>query len=262
MADVDTHVPGAFCWPELATTDQKGAVAFYKTLFGWDLNEQPIGGGETYSMFQMRDRPIGAAYTMRPEERQQGVPPHWGSYVAVKNADDSAKRAQELGGKIVAPAFDVMDSGRMAVIQDPTGAVFCVWQAAKHAGARIIGEPGALCWTELATRDTKAAEKFYTGLFGWTPKHSPPGAGMEYTEFSVGGTPSVGMMPMPEEVPAFVPAHWTPYFMVADVDASAAKAASLGGKLTVPPMDIPNTGRFSMISDPQGAMFAIFAPKK
>ena len=85
---------------------------------------------------------------------------------------------------------------------------------------------------------------------------------MEYTEFSVNGTPGVGMMPMPPEVPAFVPAHWTPYFMVADVDATAAKATSLGGKLTVPPMDIPNTGRFAMVNDPQGAMFAVYTPLK
>jgi predicted enzyme related to lactoylglutathione lyase len=262
MADVDTYAPGTFCWPELSTTDQKGAVAFYHALFGWDLNEQPMGPGETYSMFQMRDRPIGAAYTMRPEERQQGIPPHWGSYVAVKNAEESAKRAQELGGKVLAPAFDVMDAGRMAIIQDPTGATFAVWQAGKHVGARIVGEPGALCWTELSTRDTKTAEKFYTGLFGWTPKHSAPGSPMEYTEFSVNGTPGIGMMSMPPQVPAQVPSFWLPYFMVADVDTSASKAKSLSGSVMTGPMDIPGTGRFAVVGDPQGAMFAIFTPAR
>ena len=262
MTDYDKHAPGTFSWPELSTTDQQAGVAFYRALFGWDVNEMPMGPGETYSMFQMRGREVGAAATLRPEQRAQGVPPHWGSYVTVASADEAAKKATELGGTVLAPPFDVMDAGRMAVVQDPTGAVFQIWQPHKHIGAKILGEPGALCWTELATRDTKTAEKFYVGLFGWTPKHSPAGAGMEYTEFSVNGTPGVGMMPMPEQVPAFVPAHWTPYFMVADVDASAAKATSLGGTLTVPPMDIPNTGRFAMISDPQGAMFAIYTPVK
>ena len=111
------------------------------------------------------------------------------------NADDAVKRAQALGAKVLAPPFDVMDAGRMAVLQDPTGATFCVWQAGKHAGAALLREPGALGWTELATRDTKAAEKFYTSLFGWTAKTGSDG-GMEYTEFSNQGTPQAGMMPM------------------------------------------------------------------
>ena len=161
---------------------------------------------------------------------------------------------------VLAPPFDVMDAGRMAVLQDPTGAVFQVWQANRSIGAKILNEPGALCWTELTTTDTKAAEKFYTQLFGWTPKHSAPSATMDYTEFSVGGTPSIGMMAKPADMPAHIPSYWMPYFMVADVDASTAKAKSLGGRAMVEPMDIPNTGRFSIVADPEGAMFAVFAP--
>ena len=152
--DFDSLPPGTFCWPELSTTDQKGGVAFYRGLFGWDLNEQPLGPGETYSMFQMRGREVAAAYTMRPEERQHGAPPHWNAYVTVTSADETAKRARQLGGSVLVPPFDVMEHGRMAVLQDPTGAVFQVWQPKKHPGAKILGEPGALCWTELATRDT------------------------------------------------------------------------------------------------------------
>jgi uncharacterized protein len=260
VADYDAHVPGSFCWPELSTTDQKGAVAFYRSLFGWGVNDQPMGPGETYSMFQMRDRSVGAAYSMRAEERQLGIPPHWGSYIAVKSADDAAKRAEELGGKVLAAPFDVMDAGRMAVIQDPTGAVFMVWQGNKHSGAQVLNEPGALCWTELSTRDTKAAAKFYTQLFGWTAKTSGAETGMEYTEFSNQGRPGVGMMQMPAHMPASVPPFWLPYFQVADCDASTGKATELGGKVTMPPMDIPNTGRFSVISDPQGAVLAMFTP--
>jgi uncharacterized protein len=262
MADTDTHAPGTFCWPELSTTDQKAATAFYRDLFGWKVNDQPMGPGETYSMFEIRGRAVSAAYTMRPEQRQQGMPPHWGSYVAVKSADDTAKRAESLGGKVLAPAFDVMDAGRMAVLQDPTGAIFMVWQATKHVGARILNEPGALCWTELATRDTKTAEKFYTQLFGWTSKIGGENTPMEYTEFQNQGKPGVGMMQMPPQVPAQVPPYWMPYFQVTDCDASMNKAKQLGGHVAVAPMDIPNTGRFSVISDPQGAMFAIFTPQR
>jgi predicted enzyme related to lactoylglutathione lyase len=146
----------------------------------------------------------------------------------------------------------------MAVLQDPTGATFTVWQAKHQIGAKILNEPGALCWNELTTRDTKAAESFYTKLFGWATKHSAPSAVMDYTEFSNNGQPGGGMMAMPAGMPAGMPSYWMPYFQVADCDASTEKAKGLGGKVMVAPNDIPNTGRFSILSDPQGAMFAVF----
>jgi predicted enzyme related to lactoylglutathione lyase len=261
MAEYSSHAPGTFCWPELATTDQKAAVSFYRALFGWDVHDQPIGPTETYSMFQMRGKEVGAAYTM-PQERQRDAPPHWNAYVTVANADETVKRAKELGATVLAPAFDVMDSGRMAVLQDPTGAVFQIWQPKNHIGAKIVREPGALTWTELATRDTEAAKKFYTSLFGWKEKTST-GGGMTYTEFSVGDAPFAGMMEMNAQMVGMgVPPNWLTYFQVADVDASANKAKSLGATLTVPPIEIPNTGRFSVIQDPQGAVFAIYKPAR
>ena len=111
---------------------------------------------------------------MRPEERQSGTPPHWNLYVTVANVDETVKRAEGLGARVFAPPFDVMGAGRMAVLQDPTGAVFQLWEPKEHIGAKILNEPGAVCWSELTTRDTAAAESFYTALFGWVPKHSGP----------------------------------------------------------------------------------------
>jgi predicted enzyme related to lactoylglutathione lyase len=258
MAEFTAHASGTFSWPELSTSDQKAGVAFYRALFGWDLNDIPMGPDGTYSMFLMRGKEVAAAAGQRPEERAQGVPSHWNSYVTVTNVDETVKKAQSLGAKVFAPPFDVMDAGRMAVLQDPTGAVFQVWQAGKSIGAKILNEPGALCWTELTTTDTAAAEKFYTQLFGWVPKHSAPSSVMEYTEFSVGGTPSIGMMAKPKDMPAHIPSYWMPYFQVADLDASVAKAKELGARVMVPPQEIPNTGRFAIVSDPQGAVFALF----
>jgi predicted enzyme related to lactoylglutathione lyase len=260
MADVDSVAPGSFCWPELATTDRKGGVAFYRDLFGWDVTDQSIGPEDIYSMFKLRGREVAAAYTMRADERQMGIPPHWNTYVSVKNADDAAKRAQQLGGKVIAPAFDVMDAGRMAVLQDPTGAIFQVWQANKHVGTRVQGEAGALCWTELATRDTKAAETFYTQLFGWSAKTGNADSAMPYTEFSLGGRAIGGMMPMPAMVPAQVPAYWMPYFQVSDVNAAVAKGTKSSASIVVPATDMPKVGRFAVITDPQGALFAVFTP--
>jgi uncharacterized protein len=258
VADFSSHTPGTFCWAELATTDQRSAVAFYRALLGWDVNEQPIGPGDVYSMFQMRGRQVAAAYTMRADERQMGAPPHWNLYVAVASADETATRAATLGAKVLAPPFDVMDVGRMAVLQDPTGAVIEIWQAKRHGGAGILNEAGALCWSELSTRDTKAARDFYTKLFGWTAKEGNADSAMEYTEFSIGGQTGIGMMPMPAQVPAHVPSYWMPYFQVASCDGSFAKARELGATPVLPPQDISKVGRFTVVTDPQGAMFALF----
>ena len=260
MAEFSSHVPGTFSWVELATTDQASAVAFYRDLFGWSLNEAPIGEGEVYSMFQLRDKDVAAAYTMRPEERANGAPPHWNLYVTVSNVDETVSKAEGLGAIVFAPPFDVMEHGRMSVLQDPTGAVFQVWQPKAHIGSRILSENGALCWSELTTTDPKAAESFYTKLFGWTPKHSAPSAVMDYTEFSVNGRPSIGMMKMPANMPPGVPSYWMPYFQVADCDAATNKAKGLGASAMVGPQDIPGTGRFSILSDKQGAMFALYTP--
>jgi len=258
VADVSSHAPGSFSWAELATTDQASGVAFYRALFDWGVDESPAGPGETYSMFQLRGRPVAAAYTMRPEERQSGAPPHWNMYVTVASADDSAKRAVALGGTVVAPPFEVMDVGRMAVLRDPSGAFFQIWEPRKHVGAMVVNEPGALCWTELSSRDTKAAKAFYTALFGWTAKDGPDDAPMDYTEFSIDGRPSIGMMPMSDHIPAEVPSYWMPYFQVADCDASFAKATALGAAHIMGPQDIPTTGRFAVLTDRQGAIFALF----
>jgi predicted enzyme related to lactoylglutathione lyase len=253
VPEFSSHPPGTFVWPELSTTDQKGAVAFYTKLFGWDVDEQPIGPTETYSMFKLRGKNVGAAYTTRKEE--QGVPPHWGSYVSVANADETVKRAQALGAKVFAPPFDVMDAGRMAVLQDPTGAVFHLWQPNKHQGVGLLGEPGTLCWTELATGDPKAAEKFYTALFGWTAKAGTD-AGTEYIELANQGRQQAGLMKTPPNM-GNAPPMWTPYFAVTDVDATAKNTAQLGGRAYVPPTDIPNVGRFAVLADPQGGVFAV-----
>jgi predicted enzyme related to lactoylglutathione lyase len=259
MTEFSSHAPGTFSWVELATTDQSAGVAFYRALFGWEVREAPISQGEIYSMFQMRGKDVAAAYTMMADERQMGVRPHWNLYISVASADDAARRAESLGATVLAPPFDVMEHGRMAVLQDPSGAVFCVWQPKAHVGARILNEPGALCWSELTTRDPQAAETFYTKLFGWTAKHGAASAQVDYTEFGLPGQPpGAGMMKMPDDMPAAVPSYWMPYFQVADCDTSTATAQQLGATLMVGPTDIPGTGRFAILIDPQGAIFAVF----
>jgi uncharacterized protein len=256
MTNIDKHPAGSFCWIELGTTDQDAAKNFYGTLFGWTPNDNPMGPGEFYTIFKLNGRDAAAAYTLRSDQRAQNVPPNWMIYIAVENTDAAAAKAQQLGGKILAPAFDVMDVGRMAVIQDPTGAIFCPWQSNKNNGIGIAHVAGTLCWADLSTPDVKRASAFYSGLFGWQltadPKDPSGYLHIKNGEHFIGGIP-----PAVYRQPG-VPPHWLAYFQVDDVDASAAKAKQMGAKLYLAPMTMEGVGRMSVIADPQGAVFAIF----
>jgi predicted enzyme related to lactoylglutathione lyase len=256
MTEVTRHEPGEFCWAELATTDAKGAKDFYTSLFGWTFVDNPMGPEMVYTRLQLGGKDVAALYTQMKDQREQGIPPNWMCYVAVASADETAKKATELGGKVLQPAFDVMDFGRMAVLQGPEGAVFSIWQAGTHTGAQRVNEPGAMCWCELWTRDPDASSRFYQRLFGWTLKGNDP----SYLEIQRGGKSIGGIMPMRKGMEG-VPPAWGVYFMTADCDATAKKAASLRGGLMMGPQDIENVGRFAVVKDPQGAAFSIFQPK-
>jgi len=258
MTNIDKHQPGSFCWIELATTDQNAAKKFYSSLFGWAAKDNPMGPNEFYTIFKIEGRDAAAAYTLRPDQRSQGVPANWSLYVQVDNADAAAKRAAQLGGKVCAPPFDVMESGRMAVLQDPTGATFCVWQPRKDTGLKIAGVEGTLCWADLNTPDATRARKFYTEMFGWkitddTDDDPPSGyVHIQNGEEFIGGIPPV------RPGNSRTPPHWLPYFQVTNCDTSAAKARQLGAKFYLEPMTMENVGRFAVVADPQGAVFAIF----
>jgi len=261
MSTITQHAPGTFCWPELATSDQAGARNFYSKLFGWTPDEQDMGGGQTYTMLQKADQAVGALYGLNEEQRNRNIPPHWNAYVSVANADAAAAKAKQLGGTLLMEPFDVMDAGRMATVQDPTGAIVSIWEAKKHIGATVLDEPGSLCWTELITRDTSKAGTFYSSLFGWK-RDEMKMPEMTYTVFKRDDKPAGGMMPTLPNMGPNMPSVWLTYFAVEDTDRSADKAKSLGAKVKNGPLDIPNVGRFAVLEDPQGATFAILGPNK
>lgn len=255
MPIVESYAPGTFCWVELGTTDPNVVKPFYAGLFGWTAVDMPMGP-ETYTLMRIEDRDVAGGYKIDPE-RMPGVPPHWMLYVAVADADQAAAKASELGATMLMAPFDVPGVGRMAVIKDPTGAVISLFQAGDHKGMGLAGVPGTMCWGEVATREAGKAGEFYSGLFGWTLKPS----GGPYTEIMSDGRPIGGILQMGAEFPPHIPAHWMPYFLVENCDASAEKAKELGGTVCVPPTDIPNTGRFSVLNDPTGAFLSIFQSK-
>jgi predicted enzyme related to lactoylglutathione lyase len=231
---------------DLQTSDPDAAKQFYGTLFGWEYDDMPMPQGGTYSMSTIRGKYTAAIAPLPP---MQGAPPHWNSYIATSDVDATAKAVSENGGTVLMPPMDIVESGRMAFVADPTGAPVGFWQAKNHIGSAVVNEPGAFCWSELHTSDTDAASKFYGNVVGWQPEPY----GDDYTVFNVGGTGIAGLSSM--MMPG-MPPSWLVYFEVADTDASAAQATDLGGTVLAPPMDIP-AGRFAVLSDPQGAVFGI-----
>jgi len=244
---------------ELSTSDQNAAKSFYGSLFGWSPNDMPMGPDSYYTIFRLDGRDSAAGYTLTAEERAMGLPPHWNLYIAVDNADAAATKAAQLGARVLAPAFDVFDAGRMAVLQDPTGAVFIVWQANKNAGIGISGEPGTFCWADLSTPDPQRAKQFYSELFGWKITVGEGKQDIDYLHIQ-NGEQYIGGIPPANDRDPHSPPHWMIYFLVADVDASAKKAGELGAKFHVPPMSLEGVGRFAVMADPQGAVSAIFTP--
>lgn len=248
--EMSTYKPGTPSWVDLGSPDPTAAAAFYSGLFGWEVQDSlPEAGG--YRLADLRGKPVaGIGPQMQPG------PPYWATYIAVADADATAKAVTAAGGQTFMAPMQVMDVGKMAAFADPTGAAFGVWQAGSHLGAGIVNEPNTMCWNELATRDPKAAMPFYRDVFGWEAKTSEMGD-VSYTEWQLDGRTVGGMIPMDDEhFPPEVPPNWAVYFAVDDTDATVAKAQQTGGSVLVPPTDIP-VGRFSVLADPHGAVFSV-----
>lgn len=250
MGERTSHPPGTISWSDLGTSDPEAAKTFYTSLFGWEYEDMPIPQGGTYTMLR-KDGKEAAALSAA----QEGMPPAWNAYVTVDSADDAAAKAADLGGTVIAEPFDVLEAGRMAVIQDPTGAFFSVWEPRQSIGAQIVNGPGALTLSQLNTLDPERALEFYSGVFGWRGE-SVEGGSMPYWGLYNGDRLAGGVMQMSPDMGA--PPHWLNYFGIEDVDDAAGRVGELGGQVMVPPMDVPG-GRIIVVQDPQGAVFGLLA---
>jgi len=252
MTDHHLRAQGTPVWVDLASPEPVEAAFFYCGLFGWDaLDLGPDADG--HKMFSLNGKRVAAVGFS--QERQ---PPAWSLYLATKDADAAARSVVAAGGTVVAPPLDVLDQGRMAILRDPSGAVFSVWQPTRMNGAELMGEPGSYTWAELNTRDLTSAEGFYCRVFGWGVRRGPSSAGgAAFTEWQVGersfgGCIDMSGMPVPAEIPPF----WLVYFGVLDVDAAAAKVAELGGRVETGPSDFRG-GRLAVVSDTHQAVFGL-----
>jgi uncharacterized protein len=255
MQEITKHEQGSFCWIDLATIGAEDAKKFYAEVFGWETVDSPAGEGVFYTMLNLNGKSVAGLYEMGPQQKEQNLPPHWANYVAVENADEVLGKVGGLGGKVIMEAADIMDVGRMGVLQDPTGAFLAVWQPKAHIGASYRNVAGAFCWNELATNDTDKAQEFYTSLFGWTAKSQQMGH-MMYTTFYNGENMAAGMYELLPEMEG-VPPHWLPYIQLADIKSTIKKASSLGAKVLAPVMFVEGVGHFAVIQDPQGAALGV-----
>jgi predicted enzyme related to lactoylglutathione lyase len=240
-------------WYDLMATDLDGARTFYADLFGWTYREEDMTGAGKYNAIVVGETGMGG---MVPLDKSAGLPSHWIAYVTTDDVDAAATKATTLGGKVGQEPFDIPKVGRMAVVVDPTGGYISPFKFAGDPAPETPPGPGRFVWHELLTHDVKEARAFYTGVFGWDAHEVDMGETGTYWIMKRGDIDTAGMMQMPDSAPA--PSHWLFYVGVANVDERTDRAGALGATVMVPPRDIPNMGRFSVLADPTGAPIAMF----
>jgi predicted enzyme related to lactoylglutathione lyase len=269
----DRYIPGVPCWIDTNQPDAEAAVAFYGALFGWEIEDaMPPGSDAHYFMARIRGGDV-AAISPIPE----GAPPtaRWDTYIWVESADETTAKVKQAGGEVLMEPMDVFEAGRTAVLSDPEGAVFCLWEPNQHRGATIVNEAGALNFNNMNTHNPDAARAFYGAVFGWgtmpmgggAEAWTLPGYGEHLELLNPGTLERMTSMGAPRgfadvvatltPLPAHdqdVPPHWSVTFATDDVDATARKASELGGQVLAGPFDAPWV-RMAVIADPQGASF-------
>ncbi|HYZ27566.1 MAG TPA: VOC family protein [Thermoleophilaceae bacterium] len=269
MSERDGYAHGVPCFVSGVFPDPAAAVAFYSDLFGWEAEDlMPAEHPGSYLACRLRGRDVAAIVS------QHGAPapprPVWTTLIWVDSVDEAAANAAQAGGTVVGEPFDSPGGGRQAVLADPAGAVFSVWEPRERRGAQLVNEPGAWSMSALNSPDPEGAKRFYGGLFGWGTETFDMG-GAEMTMWTVpgyvGGEPE---QPVPRDVVATMippgaagdaPPHWSVDFWVADVDAACARVADRGGEIHAGPYDIPNTGlRQAVVADPLGASLSLTQP--
>ncbi|WP_037731775.1 VOC family protein [Streptomyces megasporus] len=247
---------GAPCWVTLLAPHLEAARHFYGELLGWHYRPGSQGLGP-YEVALSEGVPVAGLGEARDSLRAFAA---WTAYFAADSVDVVAGRVRERGATVaVGPVR--FGAGRVAWAADPAGAVFGIWEGAATPGWRVGGRVNGPAWLELMTRDAFAAALFYGEVFGWDLadpdrydiRYEHDRVILRIDKETVAGLSGGAVEDAPD--PRIRP-HWHVHFRVEDVEASAAKAASLGAEVVSPPAESP-TGRLAVIRDPQGALFSI-----
>lgn len=248
---VTKYPQGTFCWADFFSTDIGASKHFLTELFGWTAQDLPTGEGQPdYTMFSFDGKNVaGGSPTFDPK-----MPSIWNSYISVDNVDEMTKKAEVLGAKVTMQPMDVLESGRMSTIQDPTGAIVSLWQPKKHIGASVVNIANAMSWNELYIKDVDTAKKFYGDLFGWTYEIDNENEG--YVTIKNNGRMNGGMYEMtPDMEQAGMTPKWEVYFSVKDIDETITKIKELGGEVYMQ-KDV-TVGKIAMVADPAHASFML-----
>ncbi|QXJ19968.1 VOC family protein [Actinomadura graeca] len=247
MTHVTSNAPtGTPTWLDLGIPDLDRAKTFYGTLFGWQFQDVGPEGGH-YNMCTLRGEPV-AAMMQNPDE--QATKFWWNVYFATDDIGEVVDRAAKAGGEVVQPAMDVMSQGRMAIVKDPQGGQFGLWQGQDHVGAAYVNEPGTLVWNDLVTADADTARAFYTAVFDYGLEPVP---GMDYTALRRPDGHYIGGI---HGEPGAAETSWISYFDVADADEAVRRVRAGGGTVDEEPQDTPY-GRIAAVRDPFGAPFRV-----
>lgn len=250
MYTVTKYPHGTFSWADCASTDPKAITAFYTDMMGWGQHHIPLEHDMVYTMYTQDGKDVAAISGIHPDMGE--MPSSWTCYITVDDVDALMSKVTELGGSVISAPYDVFDSGRMAVVADPEGASFALWQANKHIGAQLVNTVGAMCWNELYVRDPQKVIPFYEGLLGWTITKDPD---RDYYYAANNGRMNAGIETMDKDRVG-LPAHWLPYFTVADINACVATARSKGGHVD-DVLGMEGLGEFAIVTDPTGATLAL-----
>ena len=249
-----------FIWYELMTTDMPAAERFYAAVVGW-TPRAVNPAGMAYTVMNAGDTMVAGLMTLPEEARKAGGRPGWVRYIHADDVDAATEGVRKAGGAVHRPPADIPDIGRFAVVADPQGAIFMLFQPNGEGGPPASPmTPGHVGWRELYARDWQKAFDFYSSQFGWTKAEAMDMGPMgTYQLFAAGGEAIGGMMDKPDTVPT--PA-WLFYFTVDDIDAAVTRVNVGGGQILNGPMQVPGGVWIIQGMDPQGAMFALLGPRK
>jgi len=249
---------GVPCWVDTWQRDADAAARFYAGVFGWETDG---GDGEPY-MCRLRGRDVALIGQLPAADAHR--PAAWLTHVRVEDVEETVRRIRDAGGSVPIGPIDSLEGGRIAIVADPAGAHFGIWEQGEHRGAQVVNEAGAWAWAQLHTRNVERSPAFYAAVFGWETEPFGDDVTMFRLPGFVGGEPEqpvprdvvAGMQPMGDELPAGVPPHWRMDFWVDDVDQTIARAEERGGRAVVPAYDT-DFARQAVVADPAGAVFSV-----
>jgi len=255
MVERSGYVDGEPCWADLVAPDLAAAERFYSTLFGWTFLD--TGADFGHYVMCLKDGKVVAGMSP-PMPGAEQTPAAWSLYLMSHDLEDTARRVDAGGGKVIVAPMDIPNNGRMLFALDPSGAAFGAWEPGQHTGSQLFDEDGALCWAEVNTRDPDAVDAFYQGLFGYRQTRVEADEQFDYTAWSLGNAdPVAGRLTMTEAWEG-IPPHWMVYFAAADTDRAAERVQAAGGQVQHGPFDSPH-GRIAVVVDPNGAVFTMIS---